>query len=83
MAEGARLESVFRGNSNVGSNPTLSASPVVSSYLIDFIGFILQVAENLALSATHFPPIIFIIKDLMFMAAMLPSGYKSLFFSIA
>ena len=25
MAEGARLESVFRGNSNVGSNPTLSA----------------------------------------------------------
>jgi hypothetical protein len=25
-AEGARLESVFRGNSNVGSNPTLSAS---------------------------------------------------------
>ena len=26
MAEGARLESVFRGNSNVGSNPTLSAS---------------------------------------------------------
>ena len=27
MAEGARLESVFRGNSNVGSNPTLSAIP--------------------------------------------------------
>ena len=27
MAEGARLESVFRGNSNVGSNPTLSAKP--------------------------------------------------------
>ncbi len=26
MVEGARLESVFRGNSNVGSNPTLSAS---------------------------------------------------------
>ncbi len=25
MAEGARLESVFGGNSNVGSNPTLSA----------------------------------------------------------
>ena len=25
MAEGARLESVFTGNSNVGSNPTLSA----------------------------------------------------------
>ena len=26
VAEGARLESVFRGNSNVGSNPTLSAT---------------------------------------------------------
>ena len=25
MAEGARLESVFAGNCNVGSNPTLSA----------------------------------------------------------
>ena len=25
MAEGARLESVFRGNSNAGSNPALSA----------------------------------------------------------
>ena len=29
MAEGARLESVFRGNSNVGSNPTLSASSML------------------------------------------------------
>jgi hypothetical protein len=26
VAEGARLESVFRGNSNLGSNPSLSAS---------------------------------------------------------
>ncbi len=26
MVEGARLESVFRRKSNVGSNPTLSAS---------------------------------------------------------
>jgi hypothetical protein len=25
VAEGARLESVFRGNSNLGSNPSLSA----------------------------------------------------------
>ena len=32
MVEGARLESVFRGNSNVGSNPTLSASRLVASY---------------------------------------------------
>jgi hypothetical protein len=29
VAEGARLESVFRGNSNVGSNPTLSASKIL------------------------------------------------------
>ena len=28
VAEGARLESVFGGNSNVGSNPTLSATPL-------------------------------------------------------
>ena len=31
MVEGARLESVFRGNSNVGSNPTLSATVPRSS----------------------------------------------------
>ncbi len=29
VVEGARLESVFRGNSNVGSNPTLSATFVL------------------------------------------------------
>jgi hypothetical protein len=29
VAEGARLESVFRGNSNVGSNPTLSATYIL------------------------------------------------------
>src|SRR5208283_2127361 len=33
VAEGARLESVFRGNSNVGSNPTLSASSFEHQYL--------------------------------------------------
>jgi hypothetical protein len=33
VAEGARLESVFRGNSNVGSNPTLSASTFVIYHL--------------------------------------------------
>jgi hypothetical protein len=33
VAEGARLESVFRGNSNVGSNPTLSASFSVRSLI--------------------------------------------------
>ncbi len=31
MVEGARLESVFRGNSNVGSNPTLSAMNLPSA----------------------------------------------------
>ena len=35
VAEGARLESVFRGNSNVGSNPTLSASPCIFLYFAD------------------------------------------------
>jgi integrase/recombinase XerD len=33
VAEGARLESVFRGNSNVGSNPTLSAITFVIWHL--------------------------------------------------
>jgi hypothetical protein len=35
VAEGARLESVFRGNSNVGSNPTLSAITFVILHLKD------------------------------------------------
>ena len=38
VAEGARLESVFRGNSNVGSNPTLSASN--SRKLLNFLQLI-------------------------------------------
>ena len=33
MVEGARLESVFRGNSNVGSNPTLSAIKISNKNL--------------------------------------------------
>jgi integrase len=32
VVEGARLESVFRGNSNVGSNPTLSATLKSTTY---------------------------------------------------
>ena len=32
MAEGARLESVFTGNRNVGSNPTPSASPAADNF---------------------------------------------------
>ena len=34
MVEGARLESVFRGNSNVGSNPTLSARAAKSDFIV-------------------------------------------------
>jgi hypothetical protein len=34
VAEGARLESVFRGNSNVGSNPTLSATTITTNRYI-------------------------------------------------
>src|SRR3954462_4242441 len=37
VAEGARLESVFRGNSNVGSNPTLSAKLLKIKKLNRFI----------------------------------------------
>ena len=33
MVEGARLESVCRGNSTVGSNPTLSASLIFAFFL--------------------------------------------------
>ena len=39
MAEGARLESVFRGNSNVGSNPTLSASLFSIVYMYSVLKF--------------------------------------------
>jgi hypothetical protein len=35
VVEGARLESVFRGNSNVGSNPTLSASKWAEKQRLD------------------------------------------------
>ena len=34
MVEGARLESVFRGNSNVGSTPTLSAT---NSFVFNYL----------------------------------------------
>lgn len=33
MVEGARLERVYRGNSIVGSNPTLSANAVLDGEL--------------------------------------------------
>jgi hypothetical protein len=39
VAEGARLESVFRGNSNVSSNLTLSAISLIIKRLIDYITF--------------------------------------------
>jgi hypothetical protein len=38
VAEGARLESVFTGNRNVGSNPTPSATSVRALLLFDFNG---------------------------------------------
>ena len=40
MAEGARLESVFTGNRNVGSNPTPSASFEFTPFRQCFQGFI-------------------------------------------
>ncbi len=49
MAEGARLESVFRGNSNVGSNPTLSAI----LYVIDLIMLILAEEIKVTLSTSY------------------------------
>ena len=49
VAEGARLESVFRGNSNVGSNPTLSAI----LYVIDLIMLILAEEIKVTLSTSY------------------------------
>ena len=37
MAEGARLESVFTGNRNVGSNPTPSATRIASLAVLTLI----------------------------------------------
>jgi hypothetical protein len=49
VAEGARLESVFRGNSNVGSNPTLSARfvPRGEEVLVAGMGERLTLQRNL------------------------------------
>ena len=47
MVEGARLESVCRGNSTVGSNPTLSASS-------NFANFLSKLINPLAKTATEF-----------------------------
>src|SRR5579859_5234329 len=49
VAEGARLESVFRGNSNVGSNPTLSAI----LYVVDLIMLILAEEIKVTLSTSY------------------------------
>ncbi len=48
MVEGARLESVFRGNSNVGSNPTLSASNAMISDDILVVNSVYQVRIRLS-----------------------------------
>ena len=45
MAEGARLESVFTGNRNVGSNPTPSATRIAS--LARFSARIVRPVDNL------------------------------------
>jgi hypothetical protein len=42
VAEGARLESVFRGNSNVGSNPTLSAITFVLNSLSALVSVVVS-----------------------------------------
>jgi hypothetical protein len=48
VVEGARLESVFRGNSNVGSNPTLSAIHfgLIIRYSLNFCGSGGQLGEE-------------------------------------
>ena len=46
VAEGARLESVFRGNSNVGSNPTLSAIAWSSRSRDARTRFLAELTEN-------------------------------------
>ena len=53
MVEGARLESVFRGNSNEGSNPSLSATlnsllikDLLKVYLKKCAGFCAEMSEN-------------------------------------
>ena len=39
MVEGARLESVYRGDSIVGSNPTVSAThPIISKTCVESLG---------------------------------------------
>ena len=56
MAEGARLESVFRGNSNLGSNPSLSAKVfytfliliVINRKQITYIGSLLSLQSHLS-----------------------------------
>ena len=46
MAEGARLESVFRGNSNVSSNLTLSVKYLIIKHLIDRHAVRLTLSES-------------------------------------
>jgi hypothetical protein len=47
VAEGARLESVFRGNSNVGSNPTLSARLFVFNSLSALVSVVVSVIRGI------------------------------------
>jgi hypothetical protein len=50
VAEGARLESVFGGNLNVGSNPTLSAI-VLSLNIKYFNSTIFRIVQSLSLTS--------------------------------
>ena len=52
MAEGARLESVFTGNRNVGSNPTPSASSCKYGLLRWSIATVATVFSDRSLVAT-------------------------------
>ena len=50
MVEGARLESVCRGNSTVGSNPTLSASNKLLKIMLP--GLTPRISEYSAVATT-------------------------------
>ena len=54
VAEGARLESVFRGNSNVGSNPTLSATQSRPASILPKIALIATISSGILFKASRF-----------------------------
>ena len=63
MVEGARLESVYRGNSIEGSNPSLSATVKQKAFAIFIRGLgnsrpaaIVHAIASLIVSVTRMPP---------------------------